>query len=159
MVRKFYKKLNKKQKGLEMTMEKQRYITEKERERCQKVSDAYQELYEQEDTIVLDAGRFGFVKLQCYNYQYGFDSAVIFTDSSELFYDLWEDWVNMKLFELVKGTPMVTMEYDEIFKCLPLKTKEKFIRKRLYFEKKARSKVHRKKVLCKKIENSIKGKK
>lgn len=126
-------------------MEKQIYITEKERKKCQRVVDAYQELYQQEDIIVLDAGRFGFVKLQCYHCQYGFESAVIFTSSKELFYDLWEDWVHSKLFELVQGTPMATMEYEEIFQCLPLKIKEKFIKKRLSFEKKVRSNVDRRK--------------
>lgn len=121
-------------------MEKQIYITEKERKRCQRVVDAYQELYQQEDILVLDAGRFGFVKLQCYHCEYGFESAEVFTDSKKLFYDLWEDWLNMKLFAFVRGTPMVEMRYDEIFKYLPIKMKRGLIRKRIYFEQKARSK-------------------
>lgn len=126
-------------------MEKQIYITEKERKRCQRVVDAYQELYQQEDILVLDAGRFGFVKLQCYHCEYGFESAEVFTDSKKLFYDLWEDWLNMKLFAFVKGTPMVEMGYDEIFKYLPIKMKRELIRKRIYFEQKATGKMHRKK--------------
>ena len=47
-----------------MVMGKQVYITEEERRKCQKVVDAYAELYEKEDIVVLDAGKYGFVKLQ-----------------------------------------------------------------------------------------------
>ena len=47
-------------------MEKQVYITDKEREKCQRVMEAYAELYENEDLLVLNAGRYGFVKLQSY---------------------------------------------------------------------------------------------
>ena len=49
-------------------MEKTVYITEKEREMCYKVIGAFAELYEMEDEdiLVVDVGRYGFVKLQCY---------------------------------------------------------------------------------------------
>ncbi len=41
------------------------YITEEEREMCRKVIDAFAELYEMEDEdiLVVDVGRYGFVKL------------------------------------------------------------------------------------------------
>lgn len=126
-------------------MKKQSYITREERKKCQKVVAAYEELYKQQDIIVLDAGRYGFVKLQCYSHECGFDSMAIFTDSENLFYELWEDWLHMRLFAFVRGTPMVEMGYEEIFQYLPVKMKKEFIKKRIYFEKKARSKVNRKK--------------
>ena len=49
-----------------MSMEKTVYITEKEREMCYKVIGAFAELYEMEDEdiLVVDVGRYGFVKLQ-----------------------------------------------------------------------------------------------
>ena len=47
-------------------MEKQVYITEEERAKCQKVTDAFAELYEMEKIVVLDAGRYGFVELKYY---------------------------------------------------------------------------------------------
>ena len=47
-------------------MEKQVYITEEERAKCQKVADAFAELYEMENIVVLDAGRYGFVMLKYY---------------------------------------------------------------------------------------------
>ena len=39
---------------------KEKYITDDEREKCRKVA----ELYEIENILVVDAGRYGFVKLQ-----------------------------------------------------------------------------------------------
>jgi len=62
------------------------YITQEQREKCRKVADAFAELYELADVMVADAGRFGFVRLQWYNEGEGFDSAVAYSDSSEL---LW----------------------------------------------------------------------
>lgn len=46
-------------------MEKKQYITGEEREKCRKVADAFAEL-EDADVVVVDAGRYGFVKLQYY---------------------------------------------------------------------------------------------
>ena len=40
---------------------KQTYITGEERENCKRVTDAFVDLFENEDLIVLDAGRFGFI--------------------------------------------------------------------------------------------------
>ena len=51
-------------------MEKQIYITEEEK--CQKVADAFAELYEMADILVVDAGRYGFVVLKYYMLPHGF---------------------------------------------------------------------------------------
>ena len=53
-------------------MEKLVYITEEERAKCQRVADAFAELYEMENIVVLDAGRYGFVELKHYKPLYGF---------------------------------------------------------------------------------------
>ena len=58
-------------------MEKKIYITEEERAKCQKVADAFAELYEIENIVVLDVGKYGFV------------DAITFTDSVALFEELW----------------------------------------------------------------------
>lgn len=47
-------------------MNQQTYITEEEREKCKKVANAFWEIYQEDDVLVVDAGRFGFVKLQNY---------------------------------------------------------------------------------------------
>ena len=60
---------------------KEIYITDSEREKCRKVADAFAELYEVENILVVDAGRYGFVKLQYYRPPQGFEDAITFTDS------------------------------------------------------------------------------
>ena len=64
---------------------KEKYITDDEREKCRKVADAFAELYEIENILVVDAGRYGFVKLQYYRPPQGFEDAITFTDSRSMF--------------------------------------------------------------------------
>ena len=64
------------------TVEKS-YITDIERERCKKVAAAYAELYELESILVLDVGRYGFVKLQYYTPEYGFNDVIPGSISSQ----------------------------------------------------------------------------
>ena len=54
-------------------MEKQVYIAEEERVKFQKVVDAFMELYERENILVIDAGRYGFVGLKYYKSSHGFE--------------------------------------------------------------------------------------
>lgn len=71
-------------------MEKTVYITEEEREKCRKVIDVFEELYEieDEDILLVDVGRYGFVKLQCYTASHGFEELDTYTDSTERDYRL-----------------------------------------------------------------------
>ena len=55
---------------------KEKYITDDEMEKCRKVVDAFAELYEIENILVVDAGRYGFVKLQYYRPPQGFEDAI-----------------------------------------------------------------------------------
>ena len=71
----------------------EKYITEEQRAKCRKVADAFAELYELTDVMVADAGRFGFVRLQWFSEGEGFDSAMAFSDSLELFEELWRIWI------------------------------------------------------------------
>lgn len=115
-------------------MEKQIFITDEEREKCRKVADAFAELYELTDTVVVDAGRFGFVKLQYYRLPDGFDSAVTYTESRSMFNGLWEDWLYDQLLTPVLGTPIAELEYEEMFKCLPKERQEELAAKWVYFK-------------------------
>lgn len=63
-------------------------ITEDERIVCRRVADAFAEMYSL-DLMVLDAGQYGFVKLQYYKHPFGFDDTCIFTSGRDLFDDLW----------------------------------------------------------------------
>lgn len=99
-------------------MEKQVYITEEERAKCQKVADAFAELYEIENIEVMDVGRYGYVKLQYYKALEGFQNVITFTDSRALFEDLWEEWLNTKLYLMAKGTPLLEKGYKGVFDSL-----------------------------------------
>lgn len=116
---------------------KKSYITDIERERCKKVAAAYAELYEIENIVVLDVGRFGFVKLQYYRPPYGFDNVITFTDSRSMFENLWKEWFDTKLYLLAKGTPMLEMGYEEIFKCLPEEKQKELVGKKTVFARMA----------------------
>ena len=79
---------------------KEKYITDDEREKCKKVADAFAELYEIENILVVDAGRYGFVKLLYYRPPEGFEDAITFTDRRSMFENLWEEWLDTQLFLL-----------------------------------------------------------
>ena len=117
-------------------MEKQVYISDEEKVLCQKVADAFSELYENEDLVVLDAGKYGFVKLQYFKLPQGFDFSLVFLDSKSLFDNLWEEWLDIQLFNIAEGTPMKEMKYVDILKHLPKKTQKELLEKRFYFAEK-----------------------
>ena len=116
---------------------KEKYITDDEREKCKKVADAFAELYEIENIFVVDAGRYGFVKLQYYRPPEGFEDAITFTDSRSMFENLWEEWLDTQLFLLAKGTPMAGMGYNEIFRCLQKEKQEELMNRKAGFAKTA----------------------
>ncbi len=111
----------------------EKYITEEQRERCRKVAGAFSELYELADVMVADAGRFGFVRLQWFNEGEGFDSAVVFSDSTELFEELWRIWYEHEVLTPVLGTPLAELDYDEIFQTLSKDRQEEITKKKDYF--------------------------
>lgn len=114
-------------------MKKDTYISKEEQEKCRKVAEAFQELYEREDIIVLDAGKYGYVKLQYYKEPYGFDDVFTYTDSRELFDDLWNEWFNGRLLEYARDTPMMEFDYPDIFKCLPKDKQQELMDKKIVF--------------------------
>ena len=116
---------------------KEVYITAEERKKCQKVADAFAELYEIENILVMDAGRSGFVKLQYYSKQRGFENVFTFVDSKSLFDDLWQEWFDTKLILRAKETPMQEMDYEEIFNCLSEQEKNELLDRKKEFAKAA----------------------
>ena len=118
-------------------MERVTYITDEERKKCRKVADAFAELYELADVVVVDADRFGFVRLQWLNAYLEFDSAVVYSDSGELFEELWRIWYEYQVLTPVLGTEIAELDYDDIFKCLPKEKQKEIMDKRLYFAEKA----------------------
>ena len=100
-------------------MEKQVYITEEERAKCKKVAEAFTELYEMADIVVVDVGRYGFVMLKYYMPPHGFEEDETYTDSRALFEGLWQEWLDMKLYLIAKGTPLLEKGYKGVFESLP----------------------------------------
>ena len=85
------------------------------------------------DVVVADAGRFGFVRLQWFSEGEGFDSAMAFSDSGELFEELWRIWYEHEVLTPVLGTPLAELDYDEIFQTLSKDRQEEITEKKKYF--------------------------
>lgn len=100
------------------------------------MADAFAEL-EDEDIVVVDVGRYGFVKLQYYMPPRGFENDYTFTDSRELFEDLWQEWLNMQLYWLAEGTPILEEGYDEVFKSLSKDKQNELMERKQHFAKTA----------------------
>ena len=115
-------------------MEKKAYITEEEQEKCRRVADAFAEL-EDVDVVVVDVGRYGFVKLQYYTPPNGFENDFTFTDSMKLFDDLWEEWLHTQLVMLAKEMKIDDVDYDDIFKHLSEEKQNELGNRKQYFSK------------------------
>ena len=117
-------------------MEKKTYITEEEQKKCRKVTDAFAEL-EDVDIVVIDVGRYGFVKLQYYTPPTGFGNDFTFTDSRKLFEDLWEEWLHTQIIVLAKEMGINDIDYDNFFKRLPEEKQNELMSRKKYFAEKA----------------------
>jgi len=112
------------------------HITEEEKQNCQKVADAFTEIYEYCDIVVVDIGKYGFVVLQYLNSHDGFAQTAIYTKSKDLFHDLWRKWLNIQLVNLSRGTPLQDMDLEDIFQCIPKYKQYELLNKQLYFAEK-----------------------
>ncbi len=114
------------------TTREQLCISDEEHANCQRIADAFSEIYSA-DLLVLDAGSYGFVKLQYFHPPSGYDEAGIFTTGRDLFNELWNEWLTTQLLALTKGTPLADLDYQDIFQCLPAEKQQEFLDKRDYF--------------------------
>lgn len=118
-------------------MEKKVYITEEERAKCQRVADAFAELYEMENIVVLDAGRYGFVMLKYYKPPHGFEEDATFTDSRALFNALWQEWFDTTLYLVAKEMKLNDILYQEVFNRLSKEKQSVIIGRKADFALKA----------------------
>lgn len=114
------------------TAKEQLCISEEEHAACQRVADAFSEIYSA-NLLVFDAGSYGFVKLQYFHLPFGYDKADIFTTGKDLFNDLWNEGISLRLLALTKGTPLADLDYQDMFQCLPANKQQEFLDKRDYF--------------------------
>ena len=118
-------------------MEKKVYITEEEREKCQKVVDAFAELYDMADIVVVDVGRYGFVMLKYYMPPHGFEEDETYIDSSALFEGLWQEWFNTKLYLMARERQLDDFFYDKVFNSLPKEKQSALIGEKVSFAQKS----------------------
>lgn len=118
-------------------MGKETYISDEQHKKCRKVADAFAELYEMETIAVVDAGGYGFVVLKYYKPPHGFEETATYTDSRSLFDDLWEEWLNTKIYLSAKGTPLMEKGYDGVFESLPEDKRNELMEKRKVFAEQA----------------------
>ena len=102
---------------------KEKYITDDEKEKCRKVADAFAELYEIENILVVDAGRYGFVKLQYYKPPQGFEDAITFTDSKSMFETCGRNGLIHSFSSSKRNCQWQEWDTVEIFECLPKKNR------------------------------------
>lgn len=57
-------------------------------------------------------------KLKHYKPPHGFADAIIFTDSVALFNELWEEWLNTKLYLMVKDAPLLEKDIKALLGSL-----------------------------------------
>jgi hypothetical protein len=50
---------------------------------------------------------------------HGFEEDETYTDSRALFEGLWQEWLDMKLYLMAKGTPLLEKGYKGAFESLP----------------------------------------
>ncbi len=114
------------------------FISDREHKKCKQVANAFTELYKKENTIALDAGKYGFVKLQYYHTKSGFDCVTTYTESKKLFNSLWDDWLFTHIFQLAEsGAFEDTKSIDDIIKDMPHKKQKELANKKRYFLRKS----------------------
>lgn len=118
-------------------MKKEIYITEEESQKCQKVADAYAKELEEEDIVLLNVEKYGFVMLQYCQQPIGIDSVVTFTDSREMFDFLWEEWLIAHLIRAAEELHMGDIDDDLIFARLSKEKQEELLCKKVYFAERA----------------------
>ena len=118
-------------------MEKKIYITDEERAKCQKVADAFAELYEMADIVVVDVGRYGFVMLKYYMPPHGFEEDETFTDSRTLFDALWQEWLHTMLYLAAKEVQLNDILYKDVFSYLSKEKQSAIIGRKDDFAQKA----------------------
>ena len=109
-------------------MRKRKFISQKEeREKCQKVADAFADLYEMADIVML----------KYYTPPHGFEEDATYTDSRSLFDALWQEWLHTTLYLTAKEMQLDDILYEEVFNCLSKEKQSAIIGRKSDFAQKA----------------------
>ena len=63
----------------------------------------------------------------------GFDFVVVYSNSLELFEELWQIWYEHEVLTPVLGTPFAEFDYDEVFQMLSKDRQDEISKKKEYF--------------------------
>lgn len=121
-------------------MKQQIYITDQEKENCQRVVAAFHDFFQQTDILVLDTGNYGFALLKYFNGD-GFDCIETYISSNALFDALWQEWLKEKLIALCIHTPLIDLEYEKMFDGLSAKQQNEILEAKENFQFKIKN-VH-----------------
>lgn len=117
------------------------YISERERKKCKIISEIFSGLCKALDIVIMDTGKYGFVKMQYDEEEREFINISTFIDGDGLFEALWKDWLNEQLFTYALRPPYEFMDYEEIFEHLPKKRQMQLMAKRIYLRQKLEEKI------------------
>lgn len=117
------------------------YISERERKKCKIISEIFSGLCKALDIVIMDTGKYGFVKMQYDDEEREFINISTFIDGDGLFEALWKDWLNEQLFTYALRPPYEFMDYEEIFEHLPKKRQMQLMAKRIDFRQKLEEKI------------------
>ena len=74
---------------------------------------------------------------QYYMPPHGFEEDETYTDSRALFEELWQEWLDMKLYLMAKGTPLMEKGYKGVFESLSKEKQSELIGRKAGFAKAA----------------------
>ena len=75
--------------------------------------------------------------LKYYTPPHGFEEDETFTDSKVLFEALWQEWLDMKLYLIAKGIPLLEKGYKSVFESLTKEKQSELIGRKIYFARMA----------------------
>ena len=115
----------------------EQYITDEEIEKCQKEVDVYAKELEDDDILLINVGKYGFVMLQYFQPLMEFDNVITFRDSRTMFERLWEEWLFTRLIKTSEEKEFKNIDYDDIFDSLTIERQKELMDKKVYFAEKA----------------------
>lgn len=77
------------------------------------------------------------MKLQYYIPERGFENVITFTDSKSMFEDLWQEWLDTRLYLIGLEEEMDDPDYEEVYQKLPKEKQQELISRKADFARMA----------------------
>lgn len=115
-----------------MDMKNCYHITKQESRKCKRVVCIFNELLDKIDITVINTGKYGYALLKYFDYD-GVYNITTFRKSRYLFDALWEEWLKEKLISLCINTPLINLDYKDMYAGLSIKTQHEILRTKKSF--------------------------